>query len=482
MDNVLTNENMRKLDRYMIEHIGIPGVVLMENAAMAVADSVINCGKEGLCAILIGPGNNGGDGLALLRILLAKGRPAVGILLCDPERLTGDAHLNYSSAKQLELPMTTDLSSMDDAEVIVDAVFGTGLCRELSGIQLSAIRYANKMNAYRIAVDIPSGINGDTGKVMGDCFDADETVAVFAIKRGLLLTERLESVGRITVARIGLADESMHQLLTNEQLIDEAFVKSLLPERKRVSNKGSFGRTLVIAGSRNMPGAAVMCTRAAMRAGSGLTKAFVPTEITGAFAATLEAMVIPDDGNSDIGELLNWSTAAVIGCGIGNDEAKYSKLRSVLLSGKPAVIDADALNTMDDGLKTLLNGNHILTPHPGEMSRLTGEQISAILADPVSTALNFAKKHSCTVLMKNAVSVIASPDGRIRYNTAGNPGLAKGGSGDVLAGIVAAQLANGLAPFDAASVGAFLLGSSADKALELLKNRMLLASDVIEAL
>lgn len=470
------------IDRYMINDIGIPGAILMENAAMRTAEAVMQCGRSGLCAVLIGPGNNGGDGLALMRILAAHGRESVGVLLCDPEKLSGDAAQNYSIAKKLGLALSDDLSFIDNAEVIVDAVFGTGLSRNIDGKQLEALRRANSTDAYRIAVDIPSGINGDTGRIMGYCFNADETVAVFAVKRGLLLTERLESVGTISVARIGLVDAKMQSALDSETIVDEAFVRSLLPGRKRVSNKGNYGRTLIVAGSQTMPGAAVMCTRAALRAGSGLTQTFVPAGIESSFAATPETMLIVDDGTVDLDEMLRWPDAVCFGCGTGNDPRKFEKAKAVLCSGKPAVIDADGLNLMTEELKQLLCANHVITPHPGEMSRLTGAPVSEVLADPVAFAVDFAKKYGCTVLLKSAVSVIASPDGRIRYNTAGNAGLAKGGSGDVLCGIIGALLAAGLSPFDAAGAGAFLLGSSADTAMKLLKERMLTASDVVSAL
>lgn len=481
MKSVVTNESMRELDRHMMDDIGIPGIVLMENAARAVAEAALNCGNMGKITILIGPGNNGGDGLAVLRILKMQNRDAEGILLADPAKYKGDALANYKIVQSLKLPLTSDLGMIEGSAVIIDAVFGTGLDRELQGIQLEAIRIANAQDAYRIAVDIPSGINGTTGRVYGTSFKADETVTVFAVKRGLVLTPELESVGRITVAPIGLVSEKRVTELENEQLIDEDFVRSLLPERKRVTNKGNYGKALIAAGSPNMPGAAVMAARACLRTGAGLTKALVPQSIVPAFACIPEVMVCSDTENG-IADLLNWCTAVGIGCGMGNDENRKAKLKAVLQSGRHTVIDADGLNSMDEELSQLLNGNHVITPHPGEMARLTEKSIQDVVSEPVETAAAFAKKHGCIVLLKNAVTVIAAPDGRIRYNMTGNTGLAKGGSGDVLTGIITSLLAQGLAPFDAASAGAFLLGSSAGLALELLKTRMLAAGDVIDAL
>lgn len=264
------------------------------------------------------------------------------------------------------------------------------------------------------------------------------------------------------------------------ELIDETLVRSLIPERKRATNKGSYGRALIVAGSRNMPGAAVMATGSCIRAGAGLTRAFVPAEIFPQFSRLPEAMLCPD--SESIFDQLVWADAVGIGCGMGGDERRRDKLESVLKSGKRAVIDADALNTLDESLIGLLNENHVLTPHPGEMSRLIKRPVGEILTDPVKTASEFSKAHGCVLLLKNAASVIARPDGKVRINTSGNTGLAKGGSGDVLTGMITALIAQGLEPFDAATAGSYLLGASAEKAFDLLKERMITASDVTEAL
>lgn len=336
-------------------------------------------------------------------------------------------------------------------------------------------------------MDIPSGINGDTGECGSSepnserptVFRADETVTFVAVKRGMLLTHERECVGKITVAQIGITDAEHAALLQKEQLIDEEFVRSLLPKRKLVSNKGTFGKAAIAAGSPGMGGAAVMAASAALRAGAGLTKAFVPRDIMHMFASRPEIMAVADE---DIQSLVQWATAFGIGCGSGGDASIKQKLRAVLSCGKPAVIDADGLNNLDDELKKLLSLRHVLTPHPGEMARLTGKSIEDVLRDPAGFAENTAKAFGCIVLLKGAVSVAAHPDGRLRYNASGNPGLAKGGSGDVLTGIITALLAQGLEPFDAASAGAYILGSSAESALELLHERALTAGDVLDAI
>ena len=481
MENVVTVEIMRELDRHMIWDVGIPGSVLMENAASAVAKAILNSGRAGKVVIMIGPGNNGGDGLALLRILCTNNIDAAGLILCDPSKYSGDAAVNYRSAVNLALPLTYDTGELYRADVIIDAIYGTGLSRPVEGKPLEAIRIANACDAYRIAVDIPSGINGDTGKALGEAFSADETVTFLALKRGLLLTNERERVGRITVAKIGMTDTAHSAIASSEQLIDEDFVRKLLPPRRSVTSKGDYGRSLIIAGSSGMPGAAVLCSKACMRTGSGLTKAFVSDDAVSSFSSIPEVMVCPDS-LFDVQALIAWASAVGIGPGLGNDPQKRSKLHEVLKIGKNAVIDADGLNTLDDELKSMLGANCVLTPHPGEMARMTGKTVAEIVSDPVGIASDYSKRYGCVVLLKNAVSVIASPDSRIRYNSAGNPGLAKGGSGDVLTGIITALLAQGIDPFDAASAGAFILGQSAEKAFELLRERMLCAGDVISAL
>ena len=264
--------------------------------------------------------------------------------------------------------------------------------------------------------------------------------------------------------------------------VNDHLARSVLPERKPDSNKGDNGKALMIVGSTGMAGAAVMSAAAAIRAGAGLTKALIPKEIEYAFAPLPEAMLATDDNKAD--ELIEWASAVGIGCGMGVTCRTAELVKKVLLSRKPCVIDADALNTMSKHreLMALLHENCVITPHPGEMARLCGKETSEVLSAFTMTAVSFAKEHNCTVLLKSARSVIASQTGEIRYNRTGNSGLAKGGSGDVLTGIVASMLAQGASPFDAASLGSYLLGVSAENAIDLLAERFITATDVASAI
>ncbi len=476
MEYVVTNENARRIDDYLINSVGINSIILMENVAFAVAKTIEP--HSGKVAVLLGSGNNGGDGIALMRILALNGRQCVGIRCSDFNRLPNDALENYRIALKFGLDFSDNLSDMDGADVIVDALFGTGLNRAIAGKCYEAINYANRIDAYRISIDIPSGMNGDSGAVMGAVFRADETITVQAVKQGMLLTSEREAVGKITVCKIGLLDDELMSSFSVGKLIDNSFVKSLLPDRKLVSNKGTYGRSLIIAGSKGMKGAAVMASTAALTAGSGLVNVLVPSDAADAFINRPEIMLSTDECELD--RLLDKATAIGIGCGCGNDDKIKNKLKQVLLSKKPCVIDADAINTMDSEEKSLLHDKCIITPHPLEMSRFLGCSVSEVIENPVKNALRTASKYGCTVVLKSATTVIATSNGKIRFNISGNPGLAKGGSGDVLTGIITALLAQQLEPFDAASAGAYILGASADEAVNLLKNRMLIASDVVE--
>lgn len=484
MLSVMTAEKARAADMHMISCIGISNEVLMENAANAVADAVEKrlCGKVGRVVIICGRGNNGGDGLALVHILASRSISAEALLTAAPDSLTGAARSNYDIAIKAGLNITQDENALNRADIIVDAMFGTGLSKPIVGRNADIINRANASGAYRIAVDIPSGMNADTGRIMGAVFHADETITFHAVKRGLLLTAEREYVGKLHVAPIGVISKAQRMLEESEQLIDEAFIKTLLPRRRLVSNKGSYGRALMIAGSENMPGAALMSVSAAVRAGAGITKAYIPEKSLKLFSALPEAILITRDAaiNAD----LEWATAIGIGPGLGCGFEVGPLIENSLAAHKPTVADADALNYMARNRATLslLHPEVVLTPHPAEMARLMELSTAQVVNDPVGAALEFSRDFNCCVALKSAVTVIASPDGRIRYNATGNPGLAKGGSGDVLTGLTLALLAQGLNAFDAVSAGAYLLGSSADKALELLGTRMLRACDAIEAL
>ncbi|MEL7602936.1 MAG: NAD(P)H-hydrate dehydratase [Bacillota bacterium] len=493
MQYILTPEQMRALDARLINAAGIPGVVLMEHAASGVVQAVLEqLPENGDVLILCGGGNNGGDGLAVLRQLAMRHVRARALLLSPPERLAGDALLQYRMAVGCSLCMQTVLTEEEaktadiSADILVDALFGTGLSRVVEGRYRRIIERVNEANARIVAVDIPSGVDGETGHVLGAAIRADITVTFQHKKMGHLLFPGRSLAGEVRVAPIGIIEPPRDAALQYE----EADIAALLPPREQNSHKGTYGRALLCGGCAPYAGAALLSAKSGLRAGCGLLHVAVPRGIRLLFAAFPDAICHPagqndewtDAAAQDAAALLPSVDVAAIGPGMGKGEGIPDLLRAALLSGKPLVIDADGLNALcaHRELFALLHQNVILTPHPAEMGRLAGRDAKTIADSPVEAAQSAAREWGCTLLLKGATSVIAQDD-RLCLNTTGNPGLAKGGSGDVLTGILLALLAQKIPPVEAACAGAYLLGATADQAYALLGTRMLTPSDVIEA-
>lgn len=500
MKKVVTPKAMMECDHNLTAELHIPPEMLMETAARAVAERVL-CALQktpGGVLILCAAGNNGGDGLALLRQLTMEGRECSVLLIGDPAKFKDAAKLNYEICTACGLPVVQVSSEAELAAawpespaVIVDALFGTGLCRELSGVHLAAVQRANRSRAFRIAVDIPSGVHGESGRILGGAFRADETVTFQMVKRGHLLDPGREYTGRLFVAPIAPMPVWM-QARYSDEWMEDPDLKAMLPKRARDSHKGKNGRALLIAGSPGFTGAAVMAAAAALRGGTGLLRVAHPRGLCGALSAVPEAMTAAasehDDWDSsspaEISRLLGGCDAAAVGPGLGRGGYRKEMVAAALDWGGRLVIDADGLNALASSPELFgkLHPNAILTPHPAEMARLCGNNVKDVLECPAELARKMAGEWNCVVLLKGAVSFIAEPSGRVTFNTTGNPGLAKGGSGDVLTGILLALLAQGLSAYDAARAGSYLLGAGADVAAASLAERALLARDVIGAL
>lgn len=398
----------------------------------------------------------------------------------------GDALVNYRRAQDAGCRILTQLPPLDGYACVVDALLGTGLSRPAEGAMAALIEAVNRCGAYRVAVDIPSGVDGATGRCPGAAVLADETVTFQYPKRGLLLFPGRAQAGRLTVHPIA----PVYPVKSDVHWFEEADAAALLPPRAMDSHKGKNGRALLVAGCGRYTGAALMSAMAALRGGAGLLTVAVPAALKGAFAQLPEAMCVPCGAGdawdaaaqADAARLLGGRTALGIGSGMGEME-NAPLLAEALRTGLPTVLDADALNALsrERGLLRLLHARCVLTPHPAEMARLCDCETAAVTADPVAAAREAAARFGCVVLLKGATSCIS--DGRDVYlNTSGNPGLAKGGSGDVLTGIALALLAQGLKSLEAACAASYLLGASADRACAILGNRMLLAGDVIDAI
>ncbi len=494
MKRVVTASEMRAYEQTRFADSRAESLDWMERAARGV-DAVLRARYLNWSVLVIcGGGNNGGDGFALLRLLTKRGVCCDGVLLAKEEMLSGDAKTNYLRALDCGVRFldacTEELIARYD--VVVDALFGTGLSRPITGVYADAVALINASDKPVVAIDIPSGVDATSGAVLGCAVQAAVTVTFEFYKRGQLLFPGRDLCGEVILhplsdAMVERDDSSFAEqvfLFTREDVV------RLLPKRPIDSHKGKNGRVLLCVGSGTYTGAALLSTAACLRAGAGLTTTAVPGAVKAAFSTLPEAMAAAVNGGAEWDDtacdnaiaLLSKKNAVCIGCGVGEGNV-LPLVEAVLASKTPVVLDADALNQLAKApeLFKLLHENVILTPHVAEMARLSGESIATILADPIGIAQTYAKKWNCVVLLKGATTCISNGS-ETRLNTTGNAGLAKGGSGDVLAGLITGLLAQGLSPLDAASSGAYLLGASADVALDLLKERMLLARDVIGAI
>lgn len=493
MKRVLSASESRALDRHFIDECGMHGLVLMEQASTAVFHHItklIDIHKSVL--IVCGSGNNGGDGLALLRILCIFGYNAEAIVIDSGKSFSNDARANLSIARNCSLPMhiVSDPAEFDEAfkrhhDMIVDAVFGTGLTRNVEGIYKHALLRMNNAIGIKIAIDMPSGIDSDTGRICGYAFMTDETITFQTKKRGQLLYPGREHCGNTTVYPIGVL-KSDYEYGSNEFIAEDEDFKSVLPVKKPDAHKGNSGRLLIIAGSMNLRGAAVINAKAALKSGAGLVRVLCPSCICEAFSSLPEAMLVPIEGDWDklskdvLANQLQWADAVAMGSGMGENPSIFDIAMLVSSANKPCVFDADALNAFA-AYGIIPSGKHIvLTPHVGEMARLCFDTTKNVSENLRKTALDFVLRHNVNLVLKSATTLIAS-EGRLIYNIKGGCELAKGGSGDVLCGIMGSFLAQGMPPADAAWAAPYLLGMSSNEAMKLLLTRMPIASDIIDA-
>jgi hydroxyethylthiazole kinase-like uncharacterized protein yjeF len=529
MQRLVTAGQMRELDRRAIAECGIPGLTLMENAGRAVVEFMENhlgdlAGTQPL--VVCGKGNNGGDGFVVTRLLLAKGAKPDCVLLGNSSELSGDALTNYQRLRDSGFPvrevvegdssrpLTPDSQPLTPnpleplfrgRKLIVDAIFGTGLTRAPSGLAAEGVTLINQSGAYVVSVDLPSGLHSDTGVPYEPTVRADLTVTLALPKLGLWLYPGRACAGTVEVADIGMAKGKRESgndkvglgtfhfdLCPETFLLDSDHVRSLIPAREPDGHKGTFGTALIIAGSRGFSGAACLAGQAAVRSGCGLVHLAIPSGIADIVEARVveavktplpqtEAETLSPAALELLLELAADAEAVAIGPGIGTDRrTRDLELAFLAEVEKPTVIDADGINNLAGHLALLgrTKAPLLLTPHPGEFSRLTGLQPGEINADRVGTARNFATRHKVVLVLKGASTVIAAPDGRTFVNPTGNSGLASGGTGDVLTGLIVGLMAQGMSPLDAACAGVFLHGLAADIAVQSLTEYCLAAGDL----
>ena len=503
---IVTAEQMRGLDRECAR-AGIPVSTLMENAGKAVAEATRDAlgeakGQRVVC--LAGGGNNGGDGIVAARYLHDWGYEA-GIYLCAG-RPADDPNLKAAKERGIaciEAEKDKDLRELDgmlaDAACVIDALLGTGKLRPLEGVFKSALEKAERAQrghgARIIAVDLPSGMDADTGAIDPACPHADITVTMAFPKLGLFSFPGAERVGKLVIADIGIP-EALAEHITTE-LITDQWAKSVLPSRPLNANKGTFGRVLVTAGSLNYIGAAYLACCGAQRAGAGLVTLATAGSLLPILASKLTEVTylpLPEappgcisvEADDIITGQCSQYDVLLIGCGLGQDPATVELLSSLILEKELPlpVLDADALNILPRIPEwwQWLTDEAILTPHPGEMSRLCGLSIDEIQSDRVNITRRFAAEWHQIIVLKGAYTVIAATDGRCRISPFANPGLASAGTGDVLAGVIAGLAAQGLSPFDAASLGVYLHGRAGEMVKEKLGDTGMTASDLLPAL
>ncbi len=498
MQKLTTAAQMREMDRRTIEDYGVPSIVLMENAALRVVDVIAERFgplKNKRIAAVCGKGNNGGDGLAIARHLHARfGADVIVWLAADPAVFTGDAAVNCSIAQNFGLHMNLFGAPSDSPiiggrgdDLIVDALFGTGIKGGVAGHLAKIIEAMNSSGCPIVSVDVPSGLDADTGEVTGACVRATLTVTFALPKIGLMVYPGAEYVGELIVADIGMPRKVMAAGDVNVFATEVADVRHWLPVRVngRDTNKGKFGHVTVFAGSAGFAGAPTLSAEAAARTGAGLVTLAVPSGLQNAVMARISPVVMTQGlAETSVGtfsveavdaalKLAAKGTAAAIGPGIGgadNADTREFVREFVARCPVPLVVDADALNCLalepDRGGSAIQarTAATILTPHPGEMGRLLGTDTKAVQADRRAAVERAAQNYGCVVLLKGARTLIASPDGRLAINTTGNSGMATGGAGDVLTGILAALLGTETPAWEAAASGAYLHGLTGDLA------------------
>jgi NAD(P)H-hydrate epimerase len=493
---------MREIDRTAIEVFGIPSLTLMDRAGRAVAEAGLElAAPKGRFVVVCGGGNNGGDGYVAARLLRGAGRDARVLALVPGERLSADARAVREQAQRAGVPIDEagELAAVEAGvgDVVVDAIFGTGLGRAPEGAFAGAIGRidaARVAGARVLAVDVPSGLSADTGRPLGPCVRADRTVTFGFQKRGLILFPGASFAGEVTVADIGIPPEAARRVPSGCELLTDVEARMLLPPRAPDAHKGDAGRLLVIAGSPGKTGAAHLALTGALRGGAGLVTLAARADVLPlALAGRPEAMsaALPGDGplgRADLAALLalaREADALAVGPGIPRGPETADLLRALLSRAhKPAVLDADALNALAEqpGALATLGAPLLLTPHPGEMARLCGTSVEEVQSDRLGVAAARARAWGATVVLKGARTVIADPDGAPAVVPTGNPGLATGGTGDVLAGLCGALLAGGLPPPAAARVAAFVHGRAGDLAAKRVGERGLVAGDLGEAI
>jgi len=496
---IATREIVREIDRLTIEKYGIPGLVLMENAGRASADVLLdNFAYAEKVAIFAGGGNNGGDGFVIARHLISEGLDVDTYIVSHPKKYKGDALTNYKALVKTGgniVELKDNLRKYKQADIIVDALFGTGLDREVTGFYKKVIEFINSQGVPTLAVDLPSGLDANTGYPLSTAILADITVTFVLPKLGISIYPGVEYAGEIYVADITtpnfLEDDIPYELLSSES-VDE-----ILMPRYEDTHKGTYGHLFILAGSPGKSGAAALAALGAQRSGTGLVTVGIPKSLNPIMEQkTTEAMTepLPETDLETFGLVSldrameiakEKKTAIAIGPGISTTRETQEFLYEIIRnSNLPMLIDADAITLVAENPEILKEAKApiVLTPHPGEMAKLARISTEEVQADRIGVALDFSAKYNVYLVLKGARSIISTPEGEIFINTTGNAGMASGGMGDVLTGIIGGFLAQRLDPVDACKLGVFAHGLAGDLVAHENGEAGMIASDVANAL
>ncbi|MBW2569395.1 MAG: NAD(P)H-hydrate dehydratase [Deltaproteobacteria bacterium] len=505
---LVTAGEMQKMDRMTIESFGIPGRVLMENAGRGAVQILFDKYAGVInrrIGVIAGRGNNGGDGFVIARYLVQKGTKVTVYLLSKSSLIKGDAAANLKLLTSLNVPVIEILdrkaflkhrSSIVHQEILVDAILGTGLKSDVKGYFREVIEFLNNLNKPVFAVDIPSGLNSDTGQACGVCVRANITATFAFAKIGQILFPGANYTGDLEIVEIGIPPYIAEEIGPRQYLLTRDMISDYLKPRPFDTHKGSMGHLLLIAGSPGKTGAATMTAMSAMRTGAGLVTLGIPRSLnpvlesqclevmTCSLSETIDGM-FNESSFQAIVDLLPGKKCFAIGPGIGTStETKNLVYRIIQESKVPIVIDADGLNILAEHTQILrkLKVPVVLTPHPGEMARLIKSTADVVQKNRINCARDFAEKFNVNLVLKGARTIIAHPDGRVFVNQTGNSGMASGGMGDVLTGIIAGLITQGYSPESATHIGVYLHGSAADEMAKTIGPIGFLASDVMNAI
>lgn len=491
MEWIVNAKEMKLYDSNTIEHYGVPSIVLMERAALKVAEAILER-KLPTEKILVvcGTGNNGGDGMAIARLLFGTGCHVEILLVGDRKNFTAETKKQQEICQQYQIPFVRTPEPEDvPYTLIIDALFGVGLSRNLTGEFYDMIEKLNACRAKKVAVDIPSGISADNGIVMGTAFRADLTVTFAYRKLGLLFHPGSDYAGEVVVADIGIDENSWLERKPAVCALTANDIREAV-QRPANGNKGTFGKVLVIAGSSNMAGAAYFTAKAAYRSGCGLVRIYTADENRIILQTRIpEAILTTYTGKkldtAQLVEALAWADVIVIGPGLGTDDTAKIILKQTLQNAAvPVVADADALNLIAQDTQMLLKPHTemVVTPHLGEMARLSGDSITYLKENMLAAAEEFARGYHVICVLKDSRTVTAVPYGRTFLNLSGNDGMATGGSGDVLSGVIAGLIAQGIQAEFAAPAAVYLHGRAGDRAAGRIGAHAVMASDILDGL